>query len=275
MDILGYRSLLTLTLAFLCLGTGMAQTIDPNKPLPESLKPDLLYFDFEEDRDGYAISQAEAGLSASIENGKVGVPPARKPGPGEAFGHALEFNYGSHPAFVGANEQTAGNHLRIADDASLRLAGQSFTLGAWIQVPEGTEIPFRPYKKIIGKGGHSGSYPGWSLQLGGRDGVWVLSLLLVDSDAVQTRRDARLPAGSLEPGVWHHVAASFDADSKALTLWFDGLQVFSGEAPGEVGESTLPLVIGENGMSTYCNIPLVMDEAFIVSGVHDFVPVDR
>jgi len=250
-----------------------AETIDPNKPVSESLKPDLLYFNFDEEEDGYIVSQAESGLAASIETGKVDTPPAWKPGPGKAFGQALEFNYGSHPAFTGPNDSTAGNHLRIPDDPSLRLAGQSFTIGAWIQLPEGAELPPRPYKKIISKGGHSGSYPGWSLQISGRKGVWHLSLLLVGPDHVQIRGDARLP--DLEPGAWQHVAASFDEDSKDLTLWVDGVPVYVGDAPAEVGESTLPLVIGENGMSIYNNMPLVVDEVFIVSGVHDFVPVNR
>jgi len=265
------RSLLLLCV-ILSKAVGMAETIDPNKPLTESLLPDLLYFNFDGEDDGSVISQSELGLTASMETGHVDMPPTRRPGPREIFGHALEFNYGDHPAFTDSNDSIAGNHLRIEDDPSLRLAGQSFTLGAWIQLPEDAELPPRPYKKLIGKGGHADSYPGWSLQLSGREGTWHLTLLLVGPDNVQTRRDARV---WLEPGVWHHVASSFDAESKEVIIWLDGTPAFTGEAATDIGESPLPLVIGENGMSTYSNITLSMDEVFIVSGVHDFLPVEH
>jgi len=133
------RSLLLLCV-ILSKAVGMAETIDPNKPLTESLLPDLLYFNFDAEDDGSVISQSELGLTASMETGHVDMPPTRRPGPHEIFGHALEFNYGDHPAFTDSNDSIAGNHLRIEDDPSLRLAGQSFTLGAWIQLPEDAEL---------------------------------------------------------------------------------------------------------------------------------------
>lgn len=251
-----------------------ATTINPNQPVIESLQPDILYINFDGEDENFVISQAEEELTATIERGKVDEPPGRIAGPGEAFGGAMEFNYGSHPPFQGMNDHISGNHLLIPDEPALRLAGQSFTLGAWIQLPESAELPPRVYKKIVGKGGHAGSHPGWSMQISTFEETWSLTLLLVDSAGEQTRIDARLPGHGLEPGAWHHVAASYDAESNRVVLWFDGFDIVSSDAMGEVGESDLPLVIGENGMSTFSNTPLGIDDLFITSGVHEFSPVE-
>lgn len=256
----------------LCV-SGWAGTIDPNKPLPESLKPDILYFDFDLEDGGLQVSKAEGETPASVEAGKVGTPPVSRPGRNPAFGKALEFNYGDRPIFDGDNSEFMGNHLKVPDAPGLRLAGQSFTMGAWIQVPENVELPPSPYKKFLVKGGFSAEYPGWVFQIHWKNETWHARLTLVGADGNLQFALAKLP--NLEPGAWHHLAASFDAETKMAVIWFDGARVFAREVPAEVGESDRPLIVGENGMSLYGNIPLVLDEVFIVSGVHDFSPVEH
>lgn len=256
----------------LFVAAAQAATIDPNKPLPESLKPDLLYFDFDMEDSGQQVSKTKDEFLASVETGKAGTPPESRPGRNPAFGKALEFNYGNHPPFDGDNNEVMGNHLKVPDAPSLRLTGQSFTMGAWIQIPENAELPPSPYKKFLVKGGFSAEYPGWTFQISRKNETWHARLTLVGADGKMNFALAKLPR--LEPGAWHHLAASFDAETKMTVIWFDGTRVFAKEVPAEVGESDRPLIVGENGMSTYGNIPLVLDDVFIVSEVHDFSPVE-
>ncbi len=265
-----------MSLCILLSAEGMAGTIDPNQPLPESLKPDLLYLNFDQQETGQVTSQTEGEWVASLETGKVGEPPQEKPGPAAAFGKAMEFHYGKLPAFKESNPTTAGSHLRIADTPALQLVGESFTLGAWVQIPEGVELPAKAYKKILSKGGFSGHYPGWGFQISrhtGKEEVWRLILQLVDEAGNQASTQCSATLRGFTPGQWHHLAASFDASSQTISLWFDGALVFSGASPAGAGSSTFPLTIGENAMSSYGNIPLIMDEVFITSGVHDVLPV--
>jgi hypothetical protein len=269
-----HRSLLVMSFALFVPGLLSAGTIDPNRPVAESIRPDILYFNFDEEDENFVTSHAEVGLSAKIDRGKVDQLPVWRSGRNQEFGQALEFNYGSEALFAGENLQLSGNHLRVENEPHLGLTGQSFTMGAWVQLPETADLPARPYKKIMSKGGHGESYPGWALQLSYRDDRWILTMIMVDDDLKQARGDARLPGPGLEPGNWHHVAVSFHADTKQLRIWFDGAEIYTGEMQGAIGSSNLPLVIGENGMSIYCNIPLVLDEVFITSGVHDFVLVE-
>jgi len=56
-----------------------------------------------------------------------------------------------------------------------------------------------------------------------------------------------LRAAGTDPGAWHHVASSFQASTRTLTLYLDGVQVASlVVARGSVG-NTLPVQIGRNG----------------------------
>ncbi len=256
------------------VSAAQADTIDPNKPLSESLKPDILYFDFDLEDSGQQASKAEEGFVATVETGKAGLPPESRPGPNAALGKALEFNYGNRPPFDDANDEFMGNHLKVSDAPSLRLMGQSFTLGAWIQLPENAQLPLSAYKTILSKGGFTAAYPGWALQINQRDEGWYARLSLVGADENMQFALVKLPG--LHPGEWHHLAASFDAETKMAAIWFDGEQIFKRELPVEVEDSSdRPLIVGERGMSTHNNMPIVLDEVFIVSGVHDFVPVEQ
>ncbi len=276
MKIRRHRPLFALLFAILCVSTGRADTIDPNKPIGESLKPSLLYFDFDEESEGSIASKGEMPLSASIEPGKVDTYPSFVPGRNEAFGKAMAFNYGVLPPFTEPNDMMAGNHLDIPDKPELRLAGESFTVGAWVQMPEDADLDLSGvrHKMLLGKGGFSNAYPGWGFQVSYESNHWSLTLLLVGPNGDRMRADAPIPEG-LSPGVWHHVAASFDAVKQEVTLWVDGVRTVSRKVDGDLGESTFPLVIGERGLSTYCNIPITMDDVFITSGVHDFKPVEQ
>lgn len=266
-----YRPLLAIALASLCLNTGVADTIDIGKPVSASLTPDLLYFDFDQESEGTLPSQGELSLSASIEPGKVDAYPSWVPGRSEAFGKAMEFNYGALPPFTEPNNLMAGNHLSIANRPELQMAGQSFTVGAWVKIPEegDLDLSWVRHKMLIGSGAFSEAYPGWGLQISCDRNVWTLTLLMVGGDSHRSRCDAVIPQG-VSPGSWRHVAASVDAATRKVSLWVDGERIVSREIDGDIGESKFPLVIGERGMSTYCNLPLTLDDVFIVSGVHDF-----
>src|SRR6266542_4389364 len=58
-----------------------------------------------------------------------------------------------------------------------------------------------------------------------------------------------LRAGGVDPSAWHHVAASFQAATRTLTIYVDGVQVAQGALARTSLGNALPVEIGRNGPS--------------------------
>lgn len=105
-----------------------------------------------------------------------------------------------------------GGALEVADDDGLDLA--SFALEAWLQLDAS-----HPVGRIFDK-----------LTAGRSDGFLFdthpgRALRLIVGDR------ALIAENVLQPGRWHHVAATYDAGSSALALWLDGALLKSNGAP--------------------------------------------
>ncbi len=58
-----------------------------------------------------------------------------------------------------------------------------------------------------------------------------------------------LRAGGVDPNAWHHVAATFSASTRTLTLYLDGVQVAQDVLAATSSGNTAPVQIGRNGPS--------------------------
>lgn len=264
---------------------GVSQGGEPlqvDRPLHEgSQTPDVLYVDFDKKEDQTLSGGGGGNLRLKIQDGAANSSPGWTTGPTAAFGGAMTFDYGSTEPFAAENAEAIGNHLAMAHSPSLDLAGESFTMGAWVKVPEMSSWPASARKHIISKGGYSPQYPGYGLYLKSWSGNrWFLVLQLVDDAGGMSVADDR-PASQnssaelsdFKPGEWHHIAASFDAQTEIFTLSLDGVPIHHGMASAKPSNSSLPLFIGERGTSHHDNIPIILDEVFITKGAHEIAPI--
>jgi hypothetical protein len=58
-----------------------------------------------------------------------------------------------------------------------------------------------------------------------------------------------LSAAGITPNAWHHLAASFNAASRQLTIYIDGVQRAQGTLTVAGGSNTQPLILGRSGSS--------------------------
>ena len=66
---------------------------------------------------------------------------------------------------------------------------------------------------------------------------------------------------------------SYDPEAKNLLFYLDGVPIEPAPfEPFRIGASTNLLLVGERGVAHYGTMRVAMDEVFIVSGVHEFVP---
>lgn len=252
-----------------------AQTINLGKPLPESLKPDILYFNFDEVQGAAVSSAIPGGVDATIEAGTVAAPPTPADGLSIWYKKAMEFNYGAPEASPEVpNATSQGNHVKVTTAPELNLADQSFTMGAWIKVVEGSGLPENSTKYILGKGGYNKDFPGWAFVLQKRSADrWVLIFQHSSGQGAETELAVIGWMKGFTTDVWHHIALSYNHEANSLLFSLDGIPIeplpFE---PFSIGASNTPLLVGERGVAHYGNMRVVMDEVFIVSGVHDFVP---
>ena len=253
-----------------------AQTIDLGKPLPESLKPDILYFNFDEVQGTAVSSGILGGIDATIEAGTVTAPPTPADGLSIWFKKAMEFNYGAPEASPEVpNATIQGNYVKVPTAPELNLEGQSFTMGAWVKVlAEGNDLPENSTKYILGKGGYNKDVPGWAFVLQKRSANrWVLLFQHSSGQGAETESAVVGWMKSFTTDVWHHIALSYNHEANTLLFYLDGISIDpSPFEPFRIGASTNLLLVGERGVAHYGTMRVAMDEVFIVSGVHELVP---
>ena len=72
-------------------------------------------------------------------------------------------------------------------------------------------------------------------------------LVGIRSDWIDYALNYPLAPGVVDPGQWHHLAASFDSNSRAIKLYVDGSLATQGQLGATSVGNTLPLQIGRNG----------------------------
>jgi Concanavalin A-like lectin/glucanases superfamily len=131
----------------------------------------------------------------------------------------------------------------VPDAASLNII-TDWTLETWFrdENPNGFN---HDYVTLINKGDRSAGNGGESpyfITLGFKRLVAGLRSNFVDYSIYYDLR-----AGGVDPTKWHHVAASFQASTRTLTLYLDGAAVASGTLGSLSAGNNLPVQLGRNG----------------------------
>jgi len=255
-----------------------AAPIDLKQPIIESLTPDILYFNFDQEFVEDVSDLGPRGFEVTVSEGLVGELPRSVESRTPEFGKAMEFHYGAlEPSAtdMNPNDYHRGNHLIIPSDPVLNLVDTSFTMGGWVKVPDVTSDLTMKWKHILSKGGYRDTFPGWGLYIDfrGNQSRWFLNLNLAgefDDDYVLVSA----PLDDLDPDRWCHVAATYNHETEEVVLYENGIPIHTATVAVKIAPSEYDLTIGERGISTQNNLPAVMDEVFITSGVHEFMPAD-
>jgi hypothetical protein len=138
--------------------------------------------------------------------------------------------FGQAFSFDGVDDQ-----ISVAHNASLN-AGSAITIASWINVTT------MGHARSIAQMRAPGNVGGYTFEtahgFGANDALqWVVWR----NGAYQI---LQTPSGVVQPGVWHHVAATFDGSM--MRIFVDGAERAALANPGPIDASNDPLVIGRN-----------------------------
>lgn len=187
----------------------------------------LLYYTFDQDRDGKVMDQSGHGFNGTVA-GNVLYEPSFK-------GKAARF--------------TAPNSYIVCEARELNMAGwRQATVCAWVQFRQ-----FTTYGCVMSRGSVTDEQNGGlSFFAGGvYGGKWQHTLLrLMDKGNAVDANGTRFQSAQPELGKWYHMAGTYDG--RKLTLYIDGEPDAGVETPkGMEGITDSPatrLVIGTDGM---------------------------
>jgi hypothetical protein len=122
----------------------------------------------------------------------------------------------------------------ILDDPALRLSSGPYTVEAWFRADS---LPASGGDRVLVAKRGSGSGNGWYL---GMTSAGALRF------QVSIGGNPKLEAGSVAPGAWHHVAATYEPGSGLGTLWLDGEALVTGSLPQPNSATATDLWIGND-----------------------------
>ena len=235
------------------------KVIDLSKPVIESVKPDRLYWPFDDGELGLSRPNPTADQSGNSLNGALqGEKTALTP-------DYVTGKYGTAISIEGTPTQSpcVGWRPSSPDSPSvekLNLGKTSFTMGAWIKLGE-SEPGERAHVVFF-------QTPAWHFALiKTGDDQWVPTLV--------SQKRAKGPAIlGLQDGNWHHLAMSVENDAEGtgamITFWHDGQvlgtpQRLEASIPPEVA-LRFRMTLGRSNIKG----ATVFDDAFITSGVYSF-----
>ncbi len=252
-----------------------AEVIGLSRPVSESVKPDLLYWNFDGGTPGSSSPNPTADGSGNGFDGYL------LPGASQSLPTYVEGKFGTAVFLEALSPKTLDPHVNWnaadapgSDDTLLDLDGKNFTAGIWICLPPGQTEEEASFV-LFERGRSAGESSHWSLVIGrGSTGIWTLRAHLPGAFKSVPIRDV-LP----DDGEWHHVGMSLevvDGESR-LSFWVDGV-LLEGNAmvaavitPAELKDRIL--TVGERNVSYHSSAMKVMvDDAFITSGVYQFEP---
>lgn len=177
------------------------------------------------------------------------------------------FGGGLH-SFRGAPDKDEAHGAVAAPDRSLSPVG-AFTIELWLQ--PGPRLEGYATAYLLDK--MYGAKTDYQLLLTGADKgpMRTLKANLGFGDAVVSFTSAAAP---YEPGVWHHVAFTYDGAGTGR-FYRDGVSLGGRTEPGRAAlcPGTQPLTIADRGGSLYGGFPGVVDQVRLSQGVLEFRPV--
>lgn len=270
------KTVLSLVGILLAIPCASAQTtIDLSQPVSKSLKPDTLYWSFDQGTVGESqLVEDESG------NGFDGQPLAGSAEPEPAcakgkFGAGLHFPWTAAPVanadgkFLKPNARVTWRPTKTsgsADGPKLDMSGKSFTAGLWIQLD-----------KI-----HQGESQGVVLMHRGFvNSAWMFSMVKDSKDQwafALLRAKSTEKTQVLNDGKWHHLAFSYNANDGIVTYWLDG-EVFGAPVAAtekilaSQAENDLVFTLGERNVANFSTgFSGTADDVFVTTGTHGFKP---
>jgi hypothetical protein len=131
-----------------------------------------------------------------------------------------------------------GDFYSIADNPDLE-GGSKMSVACWFKVNQFTVG--KPYETIISKGDDS-----WRIA---QDGA--ANSISFDCNSASSLHILRASNVNVNDGHWHHVAATYDGDTKRL--YIDGVLRGSAAFVGPIRDSSYPVVIGANAQQANRN----------------------
>ena len=250
------RPLFLLSLVSACASLAAAE-IDLSKPVSQTVAPDILYWPFDGGEIGLSRPNPAPDNSGNQLHGEMmGEGTTLRPDyvPGR-FGTAISVE--GTPRQSPAVKAPPANP---GEKSPLDLHDQSFTAGAWVRLREpGLE---RHHLAVM-------ELPNWNFFAQMRDGIgWYVGL-------ASKHRATATEKVHLEDEEWHHLAFSVEvaAEGTIVTFWLDGNvlgqpQFLAGPIPPFGKPTNFGLRLGRSNLEG----SLVIDDAFITSGVHTFRP---
>jgi len=248
-----------------------------SKPVSESIKPDGIYWNFDNGTPGTSEpnpvrDESGNGFEGFLLRGVNGELPVYVEG---KFGAGIHLK-GEHPTAPDPRVSWKVQESSAGDETRLDMSGRSFTAGAWVkfnEIKSGESQTFVVFERGIAAAGNNA----WSIRIAKPpNGKWRLRFQL--SGAYQ---DAFGDAVNFSDGKWHHVAISLDQTETAgvLAFWFDGIPI----REGVVVDTTIPpmnekgrnrvFTVGERNVSHYySDTDASVDEVFVTSGLYRFEP---
>ncbi len=251
--------------------------ISLSKPISENIKPDGVYWNFDEGKLGETdpnpvVDGSGNDFPGYLLPGTNGEWPVYVEG---KFGTAIHLK-GEHP--TDQDPRVSWNALESPgqDETRLDLTGKDFTVGAWIKfsnIQPGVEQNF----VICERGFSSGTNSYWSLVvIKSAQDKWYLRITL--PGVYQHSEGTQIYFSDEE---WHHVAMSLHVTEHAseISFWFDGQLIQdrrpldSAIPPMETDGKNRIFTVGERNPHFHIsNADAMVDDVFVTSGIYSFEP---
>jgi hypothetical protein len=165
------------------------------------------------------------------------------------IGQALHYSTatdtnGLSPVVTNANYVTLGRPSDL-----LFGSNTSFSVAFWVRLPDGYlkgDLPF------FGSAQNSANNQGFTFCPSYKLGGWQWDIMEITAGGVTNNVDVNGPDGSINDGIWHHFAVTFDRSAQVALTYLDGEQVNS-TSIASVGtfDSTNSISIGQDPTGLY------------------------
>jgi Concanavalin A-like lectin/glucanases superfamily len=247
-----------------------AAQISLSEPIIASLRPDVLYYSFDE-IDGNRVVDGSGNEGFGELRGGSFSPPEPIAGVNERFAQALHFRGGPKNDPGGIRNP----FLMTDGHEKLYLDGRSFTMGVWVKLDDDSTQKL----EILSKGASSTvaeQDAGYTWTLDRQEGdAWQMSVQIRDGQGLNPTRGTGYVL-TITPGVWYHLGLVVNFDERTVAFYFNGVAQAPINLPADIGRGQDVFVVGERRTSSYVSdFRGSMDDLFITEGVHEFVPLEN
>ncbi len=256
------------------------KVIDLSKPVGESIKPDVLYWAFDDGSVGFMMPDPVEDLSGNGFSGKL-MEGAKNPTPiytEGKFGTAIllqgntpssETPEGKLQTFLNPRVSCVANAKKeVSDPSLLHMKATNFTAGAWVRIDEVNDGKMQRIPVF-----YLGHLTGWKFEIFKEvNGSWLLRFSGGGGSA-------KIPVEAVDLGDkhWHHVAFAYSlrGEDGEVVFYVDGSPLgdpleLKGRIGQEEGISSF-FTMGEFNVGNFSDgLVGAFDDAFVTTGAHTF-----